>query len=494
MDSRRILPLIVLIVLLLLWVAPCGASGYGTPGQFFSGPGISAVSAHFASIRSDPNELYAFFLAMPKGGDLHNHLTGAVYPEDTIDIAARHGLYVDPASGQLYASNTAPALIPVSVAYSNATLYSMLVDDWSMRDYPENTGSGSQWFFKTFGLIGPAKSYMGEMIAAVRNRAAQENLLYIETMMHVPGNSAQIQQVEANVTWNDNLSVMREELLDAGLRDICRENAEKLASLDATGYTLSNPAGKNVTVRYLYEAVRINPKKDVYTDLVQAFETANQSPLVVGINFVGEEDTYYARTDYHLHMEMIGYLHTVYPNVPIALHAGEQTTGLVPPEDLRFHIADAIATAHASRIGHGVDIMEENDSEKTLDTMAEEKIPIEILLTSNDQILHVSGADHPVSVYLSHDVPVVLGTDDPGVERTDLTEQYVLLALQHPDISYEQIREINENGIRYSFLPGPEKEEMLGDLENKLDQFERSFAVGQVPAPYSIISGEPQTA
>ena len=123
MDSRRILPLIVLIVLLLLWVAPCGASGYGTPGQFFSGPGISAVSAHFASIRSDPNELYAFFLAMPKGGDLHNHLTGAVYPEDTIDIAARHGLYVDPASGQLYASNTAPALIPVSVAYSNATLY-----------------------------------------------------------------------------------------------------------------------------------------------------------------------------------------------------------------------------------------------------------------------------------------------------------------------------------------------------------------------------------
>ena len=94
----------------------------------------------------------------------------------------------------------------------------------------------------------------------------------------------------------------------------------------------------------------------------------------------------------------------------------------------------------------------------------------------------------------SHDVPVVLGTDDPGVERTDLTEQYVLLALQHPDISYEQIREINENGIRYSFLPGPEKEEMLGDLENKLDQFERSFAVGQVPAPYSIISGEPQTA
>ena len=206
----------------------------------------------------------------------------------------------------------------------------MLVDDWSMRDYPENTGSGSQWFFKTFGLIGPAKSYMGEMIAAVRNRAAQENLLYIETMMHVPGNSAQVQQVEANVTWNDNLSVMREELLDAGLRDICRENAEKLASLDATGYTLSNPAGKNVTVRYLYEAVRINPKKDVYTDLVQAFETANQSPLVVGINFVGEEDTYYARTDYHLHMEMIGYLHTVYPNVPIALHAGEQTDRTCP--------------------------------------------------------------------------------------------------------------------------------------------------------------------
>jgi len=214
------------------------------------------------------------------------------------------------------------------------------------------------------------------------------------------------------------------------------------------------------------------PKKDVYTSLVQAFETANQSPLIVGINFVGEEDAYYARTDYHLHMEMIGYLHAVYPDVPIALHAGEQTMGLVPPEDLRFHIADAIHTAHASRIGHGVDIMYETDSEETLAAMRENDIPIEILLTSNDQILHVSGSEHPVSVYLSHDVPVVLATDDPGVERTDLTEQYVLLAFQHPELSYEEIRTINQNGIRYSFLSEQEKRAMLDHLNESLGQFE----------------------
>jgi len=465
-----------------------GASGSASKGTFVSNPDITAVSAYFESIRNDPNELRAFFQAMPKGGDIHNHLTGAVYPEDTIDIAARHGMLVNPNTGQLYVNSTVTGLVPVSSAYSNTTLYANLVDDWSMRDYPENTGTGRFWFFNTFGLISPVKTYMGEMIATLRNRAAQEHVMYIETMMHVPVTSAQEKQVEANVAWDDNLAVMRENLLNAGLRDICRKNAEQLAVYDAESRALSTPTGKNVTVRYLYEAVRLNPKKVVYTDLVQAFETANQSPLIAGINFVGEEDTYYARTDYKLHMRMIGYLHSVYPDVRIALHAGEQTIGLVPPEDLRFHVTDAINTAHATRIGHGVDIMFEDNAETILAQMAEQDIPIEILFTSNDQILHVAGSEHPISVYMSHNVPVVIATDDPGVERTDLAEQYVWLALQYPEVSYAQIRAIDRNSIRYSFLPEPEKQVMLRYLDESQDRFETTMATRQVLPVFSIFS------
>ena len=43
---------------------------------------------YFESIRSNPNAVLAFLREMPKGGDLHNHLVGAIYAESFIEWAA----------------------------------------------------------------------------------------------------------------------------------------------------------------------------------------------------------------------------------------------------------------------------------------------------------------------------------------------------------------------------------------------------------------------
>ena len=45
--------------------------------------------------RTDPLNLYAFLARMPKGADLHNHLTGAIYAESWIRAAAADNLCVD---------------------------------------------------------------------------------------------------------------------------------------------------------------------------------------------------------------------------------------------------------------------------------------------------------------------------------------------------------------------------------------------------------------
>src|SRR5947207_763215 len=42
---------------------------------------------YFESIRPQPGELLAFLRKMPKGGDLHTHLSGAVYAETFISWA-----------------------------------------------------------------------------------------------------------------------------------------------------------------------------------------------------------------------------------------------------------------------------------------------------------------------------------------------------------------------------------------------------------------------
>jgi adenosine deaminase len=413
------------------------------------------TAAYFESIRDNPNLLRAFFHEMPKGADIHNHLTGAVYAETVIDISAAHGLKADPVTGRIPSDQSTPGLVSVATAYDNQTFYDLMVDDWSMRDYPYRLYSGHDAFFATFSQFTPEKVWAGAMIQSLRSRAQAEHVSYIETMLSVHNNSQLAAAIVGSVDWNDDLAVLRRSLLDAGLDAVAERHAAAIAGFHEESLKpWGGDESKTTTVRYLYEAGRTAPKEEVFANMVLAFEVANRSPLVVGVNLVGPEDSYHARADYDLHMQMLAFLHKAYPDVRVALHAGELTLGLVPPEDLLFHVHDALYTAKARRIGHGVDIMYEEDATGTLAYMSEQQIPVEILLTSNAEVLGIEGEEHPIMIYKEAGVPIVLASDDPGVERTDLTAQYMTAAATYPGLTYQDFREFAWNSMQYSFLPG----------------------------------------
>ncbi|MFH0968179.1 MAG: hypothetical protein V1862_10900 [Methanobacteriota archaeon] len=452
------------------------------------------ISPYFDSIRSDREELFAFFYAMPKGGDIHIHLSGAIPPEKLMAIAARHNLLVDPSTGQLVdlstnqPSNYTPLqlLVPVASAYANATLSQYLVSKWSMAGFSSDNQSGHDWFFNTFDLIDPVTYYDGELIAVIRDQAASENIRYLE-LMTSQTNSDEVKQIVSQVPWDDNLPLLRENLLNTGLADICRQKVLTQETYDQISRDHATAAGRNVTVRYNYEALRFYPHKEVFSDLLQAFEIANQSPIIEGVTLVGDEADSYSLDDYDEHMKMLAYLHSIYPDVSITLHAGELTPEIVPSADIRNHISQAISIGNASRIGHGVSIRYEADWKETMAKMAASHIPAEILMTSNLQILGIPATDHPISLYLDYDIPVILATDDPGVECTTLTQEYVNFTLSNPHVSYEQVREINLNSIRYSFLPAQESEQMLGELNESLSQYEHVvFAKSPVAPAYEV--------
>jgi adenosine deaminase len=152
-------------------------------------------------------------------------------------------------------------------------------------------------------------------------------------------------------------------------------------------------------------------------------------------------------------MSMLDYLHGVYPQVHISLHAGEIAMGLVRPEDLTFHIRASVERGHAERIGHGVDIMNEKDPIGLMKEMATRNVLVEINLTSNDQILGVSGDDHPLPIYMKYGVPVALSTDDEGVARSDMTHEY-LRAVEGQHLSYTDLKRMARQSLEHSFLPG----------------------------------------
>jgi adenosine deaminase len=112
-----------------------------------------------------------------------------------------------------------------------------------------------------------------------------------------------------------------------------------------------------------------------------------------------------------------------------------------------------VETGHAERIGHGVDVMHETDPIALIKEMARRNVLVEICLTSNDLILGVRGNQHPLPIYIKYGAPVALATDDEGVSRSDMNQEY-LRAVEGYDLSYEQLKGMARASLEHSFLPG----------------------------------------
>jgi hypothetical protein len=198
----------------------------------------------------------------------------------------------------------------------------------------------------------------------------------------------------------------------------------------------------------------------VFAEILSGFLLSGADPYVVsadphmvGLNLVMPEDFYIPMRDFPLHMQMLSYLHQRYPKVHISLHAGELVQGLVPPEGLRFHVRDSVEIAHAERIGHGVDVMNETNPEQLLREMAQHGVMVEICLTSNDVILGVSGVKHPLRQYMHAGVPVALATDDEGVARSDMSNEY-LRGAEDQKLTYLELKKMARTSVEHAFVPG----------------------------------------
>ena len=453
----------------------------------------------FAAAAGNPLALRALLVRMPKGADLHMHFSGAVYAETFLEDARADLMCVDPVAKSLATNvGTTRSLPPQAVCgegkvrveqvFADQTLYDSLVDSFSMRSFVPSAGvSGHDQFFATFARFDPTNTagarHGGEWLDEIATRAAAQNEQYLE-IMHTPDLGRAMAAAGA-LTWPTEPKVVgafhqdvtgTSEAEFAAARKTLLENAAFRKALDEDSVefstiladrrrreqcgTTGEQPGCSVQVRFLFQVLRAMPPAVVFAQTLLGFEIAQRAAesagaeaTVVGINFVQPEDNRRAMAEYTRQMHMIGYLHGLYPKVHIALHAGELAEGLVPPEGLRFHIRQAIEIAHAERIGHGVDVMQEDDARGLLEEMAGKHVMVEVNLTSNDVILGVAERYHPLPLYRAAKVPVALSTDDEGVSRIDLTHEYVRAADEF-HLSYLDLKRMARTSLEHSFLPG----------------------------------------
>jgi adenosine deaminase len=424
-----------------------------------------ATARYMEAVRDRPPLLVAFLREMPKGADLHSHLSGAVYAESYLRWAVEDGACVSVRGMRIVnpPCTATPDTITADSAVRNPALYDALIDAFSMRNWHAPRLSGHAQFFGAFGRFAALPRRTGDMLAEASTRAAAGRVSYLELMLTADGRAARA--LGDTVGWRGDFDAMHDALLAAGMPGIvdrARANLDAVETRRDTVLACGTPApdpGCGVEVRWLYQVARASPPEQVFAQIQMGFLLARADPRVVGFNLVQPEDRLISMRDYSLHMRIIQHLAARYPGVGITLHAGELAPGLVPPEGLRSHIRQAVEVAGARRIGHGVAVMHEDGAHELLRTMAERGVLVEINLTSNDVILGVRGRDHPLHAYLAAGVPVALSTDDEGVARSEMTMEY-LKAVREQELGYVTLKTMARNSLQHAFVEG---ESLWGD-------------------------------
>jgi hypothetical protein len=450
-----------------------------------------SASIYFDRIRNDEAALTAFFSQMPKGGDLHHHYSGSIYAEPILEDAISEDFYLNTSTMQVLKdrpSNGNWELFSTLKSQGQLALYKQqIMEKWSVKDYNNVDYPSDKLFFESFDKFSPAiVGHFGEGLLELKNRALKENVSYIETQLstipcaintdELTGYNQKLRQLALNKDENGI-----NQLLDSLYVTLIQGGAPAYAEDFNTNFVakLHNDLkidDARFTMRYQNFVLRFMEPVDLFKNLVVAFISANSSTLMAGVNIVSPEDGETSMKDYWLHMVMFKYCHSRYPNVKYSMHAGELALGLVQPEDLTWHIREAVYTAGTNRIGHGVDLAYEENPYGLLRYMAKNSIAIEINVVSNEFILKVKESRHPFSLYKEFGVPIVISTDDAGILRTNMTEQYVLLAKRYKNVSYANIKQYVYNSIYYSFIKEEKiKKQLLKDLDQRFKVFEANF-------------------
>ena len=409
------------------------------------------------------NGLEAFLRAFPKGGDLHNNMSGGITPQQWIEIAIRRDFCVDerlPILVQNLAPTCTAGMEPAATLQNGGPGYNKFVEAMSMRDSGGRSKGHDYFFQEAFGHVRipvPGMVWADEIEAVVLH-ANEQNITYLELQIGFSG--ADFGKLAASLLADGSMPEWLDSLDKSEVfRDLVEQNKRMVQQFERELLERRPAEAAAIRRRYIMTVGRNGVQRSVFAQLAAVAELARVEPLVVGMNLAGPEDGAVSLRDFRLHMQMIDFILSRKPWMRVTLHAGvltPQIPGAAPrvvSEALTFHIAESVWTGHAERIGQGTDLRYEKDRAELLQAMRERGVLAEICLTSDELIEGVKPDEIPFAAYRQAAVPVSLNTDDEGVLGSDLSHEFLRAARDYK-VGYGDLKELARNRIEYSFLPG----------------------------------------
>jgi adenosine deaminase CECR1 len=411
-----------------------------------------------------PAQLYRFLYAMPKGADLHNHLTGAVRSEWFWDaaMAAENRGYVYYTRVRI--GNCAP--------YGNnefGPAKALLL----FKDIQASTFAGLDQCGKS-------------EFKRLQDLDAREKQAWLDSMRLDQPYEGRNEFFDA--IWDRINDLLRNPYLicDILLRNMqafgqegvvyleTQQGAEGAVKPDGSPYSvdeviaiyrefLASPQAKasGVEVRFQNALLRFTPNAEQRLRELYAI-TDRYRDLYVGVNMVGREDN---DKGYPLRfLAVLRELRHKYPDINLSIHAGEV-------DEPNYHVRDTLLLG-AQRIGHGVNLITDPD---TMLRMRYGPYLVEINLISNLLLEYVSDySQHPFPEYLRTGIPVALSTDDRGMWDSNMSDEF-FVAVKEFNLSWEEIVKLERNSLQYSFLDEPTKQRLLAGYDKRIAAFAQQF-------------------
>lgn len=214
-------------------------------------------------------------------------------------------------------------------------------------------------------------------------------------------------------------------------------------------------------IRYLLTFNRSKQTSGEMIDLYNRLK-ALQIPEIVGIDLAGDEINFPPEQfrDFFGLVESDG----LYKST---IHAGEVSSS--------EQIWEAIRNLHAARIGHGTSTI---DDPSLQDFLKEKGIALELCITSNYQTgSWEDERNHPIGALYRKGVPVTLNSDDPFIQNTDLTDDYIK-AVEYFGFTLQDLIRLNLNAVEASFLPKQEQDRLREGYLQKVEAFKEQYSLG----------------
>ena len=167
---------------------------------------------------------------------------------------------------------------------------------------------------------------------------------------------------------------------------------------------------------------------------------------VVALDIAGAEALFKTKDYGHLFKKAREY------GIPYTIHAGEADG----PESVKKAIEFG-----AHRIGHGVRSFEDDE---LVELINKKGIPLEMCPTSNSITIAIPDMNKfPFIDFLEKGLKVTLNTDDMGIERTNIVEEFNYLETKF-NLTYEQKKTILLNSVDAAFTTDEVKAQLRAEL------------------------------